>query len=190
MAVGRRRRERQDGLFVPAGAIRSAGNPFYEALNRLLEANGFDDFAEELCREFHAKARGRPSVAPGVYFRMLMVGYLDGIDSDRGIAWRCADSISVREFLGYGLSENPPDHSSLSRNRRRLSLEFTRRCSPGSCDFCGTTVRSGRDPWGGFDDGGGERGDAGDGSSGRRYGLPGVPGEAGCGVGHRFADAR
>ena len=123
MAVGRRRRKRQDELFVATSEIRSAGNPFYEALNGLLESNGFDDFAEELCREFYAETRGRPSVAPGVYFRMLMVGYLEGIESDRGIAWRCADSISLRGFLGYGLSENPPDHSSLSRTRRRLSLE-------------------------------------------------------------------
>lgn len=123
MALGRRRRERQEDLFVARSEIRSAGNPFYEALNGLLDANGFDDFVEELCREFYAETRGRPSVAPGVYFRMLMVGYLEGIDSDRGIAWRCADSISLRGFLGYGLAENPPDHSSLSRTRRRLSVE-------------------------------------------------------------------
>ena len=123
MALGRRRRERQEDLFVTTREIRSAGNPFYEALNRVLDANGFDEFAEELCREFYAETRGRPGVAPGVYFRMLMVGYLEGIDSDRGIAWRCADSISLRGFLGYGLGENPPDHSSLSRTRRRLSLQ-------------------------------------------------------------------
>ena len=122
MALGRRRRERQEDLFVARSEIRSTANAFYEALNGVLEANGFDEFAEELCREFYAETRGRPSVAPGVYFRMLMVGYLEGIDSDRGIAWRCADSISLRGFLGYGLGENPPDHSSLSRTRRRLSL--------------------------------------------------------------------
>ena len=92
MALGRRRRERQEDLFVARSEIRSAGNPFYAALNGLLDANGFDDFVEELCREFYSETRGRPSVAPGVYFRMLMVGYLEGIDSDRGIAWRCADS--------------------------------------------------------------------------------------------------
>ncbi len=123
MALGRRPRRRQDDLFVATSEIRSSGSPFYEALNRLLEGNGFDGFVEELCREFYAETRGRPSVAPGVYFRMLMVGYLEGIDSDRGIAWRCADSISLRGFLGYGLGGNPPDHSSLSRTRRRLSLE-------------------------------------------------------------------
>ena len=106
MALGRRRRERQEDLFVLTEEIRSTANPFYEALNGLLEANGFDEFVEELCSEFYAETRGRPSVAPGVYFRMLMVGYLEGIDSDRGIAWRCADSISLRGFLGYGLGEN------------------------------------------------------------------------------------
>lgn len=96
MALGRRPRSRQDDLFVATSEIRSSGNPFYEALHRLLEGNGFDDFAEELCGEFYAESQGRPSVSPGVYFRMLMVGYLEGTDSDGGIAWRCADSISLR----------------------------------------------------------------------------------------------
>ena len=85
--------------------------------------NGFDGFAEEACREFYAGNRGRPGVPPGVYFRMLMVGYLEGIGSERGIAWRCADSFSLREFLGYGLAENPPEHSTLSKTRKRLSVE-------------------------------------------------------------------
>ena len=89
----------------------------------MLEAEGFDAFAEETCRAFCAPGRGRPSIAPGVYFRMLLVGYMEGIGSERGIAWRCADSISLREFLGCGLSSNPSDHSSVSRTRRRLSLE-------------------------------------------------------------------
>ena len=87
------------------------------------EGGGFDAFAEDTCRAFYAHRRGRPSIPPGVYFRMLLVGYLEGIGSERGIAWRCADSISLREFLGYGLSRHPPDHSSVSRTRRRLSLE-------------------------------------------------------------------
>ena len=88
-----------------------------------MRRRGFDDVAEETCREFYAEKRGRPGIAPGVYFRMLMVGYLEGIGSERGIAWRCADSISLREFLGYGLAKNPPEHSSLSKTRKRLSLE-------------------------------------------------------------------
>ncbi len=123
MAMGRRRKERQRELFVAASEIRALGNPFYQGLNRLLDRNGFDEFAEEACREFYAEKRGRPGIPPGVYFRMLMVGYLEGIASERGIAWRCADSISLREFLGYGLSKNPPEHSGLSKTRKRLSVE-------------------------------------------------------------------
>ena len=103
--------------------IRRLSHPFYRVLERRLQAGGFDAFAEETCREFYAPRRGRPSIPPGVYFRMLLVGYLEGVGSERGIAWRCADSISLREFLGYGLSNNPPDHSRVSRTRRRLSLE-------------------------------------------------------------------
>ena len=109
--------------FVVASEIRAGGSPFYRGLDRLLRENGFDGFAEEACREFYAGNRGRPGVPPGVYFRMLMVGYLEGIGSERGIAWRCADSFSLREFLGYGLAENPPEHSTLSKTRKRLSVE-------------------------------------------------------------------
>ncbi len=123
MALGKRPEGRQEELFVATGDIRRLSHPFYRALERLLRAEGFDAFAEEACRAFYAPARGRPSIPPGVYFRMLLVGYMEGIGSERGIAWRCADSISLREFLGYGLSRNPPDHSSVSRTRRRLSLE-------------------------------------------------------------------
>ena len=123
MAIGKRRKGRQQEMFVAASEIRALGNPFYRALNRLLEEQGFDDFAEEVCREFYAEKRGRPGIPPGVYFRMLMVGYLEGIGSERGIAWRCADSISLREFLGYGLAKNPPEHSGLSKTRKRLSVE-------------------------------------------------------------------
>ena len=113
MAIGKRRKTRQRELFVATSRIRARGSPFYRALDELLEESGFDEFAEETCREFYAAKRGRPSIPPGVYFRMLMVGYLEGIGSERGIAWRCADSISLREFLGYGLAKNPPEHSSL-----------------------------------------------------------------------------
>ncbi len=125
MALGKRRKGRQQELFVAASEIRALGNPFYRALDKLLEAHGFDEFAEETCREFYAEKRGRPGIAPGVYFRMLLVGYLEGIGSERGIAWRCADSISLREFLGYGLEKNPPEHSSLSKTRKRLSVATT-----------------------------------------------------------------
>ena len=123
MAVGRMPGERQEELFIAASAVRALDNPFYAALDKLLRKSGFDEFAEEACREFYAARMGRPGLPPGVYFRMLMVGYLEGIGSERGIAWRCRDSISLREFLGYGLAKTPPEHSTLSKTRKRLSLE-------------------------------------------------------------------
>ncbi len=111
-------------------------NPLYRALNELLEDSGFDEFANEACREAYAEDRGRPDVPPGAYFRMLMVGHLEGIDGERGIAWPCADSLSLREFLGHGPVNRRPDRSSLSKTRRCLSVEahaavFGRvQCSP------------------------------------------------------------
>ena len=123
MAVGKRSAGRQDEMFVATSEIRRLSHPFYQALERMLKNEGFDAFAEATCREFYAEKNGRPGIPPGMYFRMLLIGYLEGIGSERGNAWRCADSISLRDFLGYGLSKNPPDHSSVSRTRRRLSLE-------------------------------------------------------------------
>jgi transposase len=103
---------------------RSPGHPFYERLNRVLDEAGFDRFVEERCKPFYAAGYGRPSIPPGVYFRMLMVGYFEGIDSQRGIAWRCTDSLALREFLGVGLGDRVPDHSSLSVIRQRLPLDL------------------------------------------------------------------
>ncbi len=123
MAIGKMPGERQEELFIAASAVGALDNPFYAALDKLLRKSGFDEFAEETCREFYAARMGRPGLPPGVYFRMLMVGYLEGIGSERGIAWRCRDSISLREFLGYGLTKRPPEHSTLSKTRKRLSLE-------------------------------------------------------------------
>ena len=123
MAIGRMPGARQEELFIAASAVRALDNPFYAALDKLLRESGFDEFAEETCREFYAERMGRPGLPPGVYFRMLMAGYLEGIGSERGIAWRCRDSISLREFLGYGLAKTPPEHSTLSKTRKRLSLE-------------------------------------------------------------------
>ena len=123
MAMGRMPSARQEEMFIVASAVRALDNPFYAALDGLLREHGFDEFAEETCREFHGERMGRPGLAPGVYFRMLMVGYLEGIGSERGIAWRCRDSISLREFLGCGLAKAPPEHSTLSKTRKRLSLE-------------------------------------------------------------------
>ena len=101
--------------------------PLYDQLNRLLDRDGFDDFAAKTCSEFHADKLGRPSLPPGAYFRMLLLGYLLGLDSERRIALQVRDSLSLREFLGYGLHESTPDHSTLSRTRQRISLEAHRK---------------------------------------------------------------
>jgi len=121
MAMGRRKSEQQGTMFVAVAELPStAGHPFYEKLNAALRALGFDRRVESACARFYHEKLGRPGIPPGVYFRMLMVGYFEGIDSERGIAWRVADSLSLRRFLGYELSQETPDHSSLSRVRRRL----------------------------------------------------------------------
>jgi transposase len=125
MALRRRAEERQGELWVATQALPSGpGHVFYERLNRLLAEAGFDRFVEDLVEEYYSD-RGRPGIAPGVYFRMLFVGYFEGIDSQRGIAWRCADSLSLRSFLGLDLTEKSPDHSSLTRIRDRYPLEVT-----------------------------------------------------------------
>ena len=124
MALGRRYAERTEPLWVPTERIvRSPGSPFYARLNVILAEAGFDRWVEERCSRFYADRSGRPGIPPGVYFRMLMIGYLERIDSERGIAWRCADSLSLREFLGYDLTESTPDHSTLSVIRTRVDLE-------------------------------------------------------------------
>lgn len=113
----------QGELFVTSGDLpQSRGHPFYAKLNQLLGEAGFDAFVESACATFYdaGAAGGRPSIPPGTYFRMLFVGYFEGIDSQRGIAWRCADSLSLREFLGLSWREASPDHSSLTRIRQRL----------------------------------------------------------------------
>jgi len=124
MSMGRRQDGRQDELWIATNRIaRAPGHPFYVRLNRSLAAAGFDRFAEERCARFYADGVGRRGIAPGIYFRMLMIGYFEGIDSERGIAWRCADSLGLREFLGYDLTRATPDHSSLSVIRNRIDLE-------------------------------------------------------------------
>lgn len=124
MAMGRRRKQRQGQLWVEAKALaKGPSHPFYQRLNGVLEQHGFDRFVEDLARQFYAPRMGRPSLPPAVYFRLLLVGYFEGIDSERGIAWRVADSLALREFLGLSLTESPPDHSTISRSRRLLELE-------------------------------------------------------------------
>ncbi len=124
MAMKRRRRSTQGQLWVSSSDLpRSPGHPFYVNLNKLLNQHGFDEFVEDRCARFYSESLGRPSIPPGVYFRMLLVGFFEGLDSERGIAWRCADSMSLRGFLGYGTTERTPDHSSLSVIRQRFDLE-------------------------------------------------------------------
>lgn len=125
MAMGKRR-QRQEALFILAeGLPKSAGHPFYKKLNELLAEAQFDRWIENRCALYYEQeeTRGQPSIPPGVYFRMLLVGYFEGIDSQRGIAWRCADSFSLRQFLGIPLHENTPDHSTMSGTRQRLPVE-------------------------------------------------------------------
>ena len=124
MAMGKRKTERQQELWIAAADLPEApGHPFYRKLNGLLDESGFDPFVEGLCQKFYHDELGRPSVPPGVYFRMLLIGYFEGIDSERGIAWRCDDSRTLRDFLGYDPKEVTPDHSSLSRIRQRMDVE-------------------------------------------------------------------
>jgi transposase len=124
MAMGRRERERQGTMWLATGdLVRAPGHPFYARLNAVLRESGFDAFVEARCAKFYAENTGRPSVPPGVYVRMLLVGYFEGLDSERGIAWRCADSLGLREFLGYGLDRPTPDHSTLSVIRNRIDVE-------------------------------------------------------------------
>jgi transposase len=128
MAMGtRRQRRRQEELWVATATLACpASHPFYERLNRLLDEYQFDDFVERLCKPFYAETLGRPGLAPGMYFRLLMVGYFEGIDSERGIAWRAGDSLGIRQFLRIALDEMAPDHSTISRTRRLLDEETHR----------------------------------------------------------------
>jgi len=120
MALGKQRQERQAELFVATdGLARSPGHVFYRKLNELLAAEGFDPWVEELCRPHCADGVGRRSIPPGVYCRMLLVGYFKGLSSQGGIAWRSADSLSLLEFLGIPLTESTPDHFSLTVVRNR-----------------------------------------------------------------------
>ena len=114
----------QQSMWVSAADLpRGGGHPFYERLNRILEAAGFDAFVEGLCAQFYAAKMGRPGLAPGRYFRLLLIGYFEGLDSEREIAWRAADSLGLRAFLRLALPASPPDHSTISRTRRLFSVE-------------------------------------------------------------------
>lgn len=123
----RKRKPRQQSLFIGTDQLGPAsGHPFYVKLNEVLAEAGFDEWVESRCEPYYEQEdrRGRPSIPPGVYFRMVFVGYFEGIDSQRGIAWRCADSLSLRQFLGVPLGESTPEHSSMTVIRQRLPSEL------------------------------------------------------------------
>jgi transposase len=128
MAMGTRKsREKQEDLWVAHTELAVApGHPFYQRLNELLDSEGFDAFVEARCAKFYAERYGRPSLTPGIYFRSLLIGYFEGIEAERGIAWRLADSLALRRFVGIALDEYTPDHSTISRTRRLLDLETHR----------------------------------------------------------------
>src|SRR6266536_705951 len=121
MAMGtRKKRERQEALWYGGELPGAPGHPFYSRLNEILDKTGFDKFCEAACARFYHAKLGRPSLAPGLYFRIMTVGFFEGLDSERGIAWRLADSLTLRQFLSIGLDENTPDHVTISRTRRLI----------------------------------------------------------------------
>src|SRR5215207_749715 len=124
----RKQRQRQEQLWVTHTELASGpGHPFYTRLNELLDQEKFDEFGEVECAQFYAEKNGRPSLTPGTYFRLLLIGYFEGIDSERGIAWRAADSLGLRQFLRIGLDEETPNHSTISRTRRLIDVETHRK---------------------------------------------------------------
>src|SRR6266436_5388817 len=128
MAMGTHEAQKpQEELWIPCTALpQGASHPFYQRLNQLLEEKGFDAWVEGRCQRFYAPQLGWPSLAPGMYFRLLLIGYFEGIDSERGMAWRANDSLALRRFLRVGLEESPPDHSTISRTRRLIDVETHR----------------------------------------------------------------
>src|SRR5215470_9163059 len=126
MAMGTRREHSEELWIASCQLARPASHPFYKRLNQLLAKHDFDRFVEGKCQRFYAATMGRPGLAPGIYFRLLLVGYFEGIDSERGISWRAGDSLSIREFVGIPLHEGAPDHTTISRTRRLIDVETHR----------------------------------------------------------------
>jgi transposase len=128
MAMGtRKQREKQEDIWIAHTELPSApGHPFYQRLNELLEGEKFDEFVEGRCAKFYAAKYGRRSLTPGIYFRSLLLGYFEGISSERGMAWQMADSLGLRRFVGIGLDEDTPDHTTISRTRRLIDVETHR----------------------------------------------------------------
>jgi len=124
MALGRRESRKQENLWIATQDLpKAVSHPFYSKLNEILAKHGFDQYIEEMTARFYAPKNGRPSLPPGNYFRLLFIGYFEGNASERGIAWRVADSLGLRHFLGFSLTDNTPDHSTMSKIRRRIDLE-------------------------------------------------------------------
>src|SRR5579872_1140039 len=139
MAMGKRTRDRQPTMWVPTTDLPTVdSHPFYRRLNQVLREHAFDDFVESQGAGFYAETMGRPGLPPGTYFRLLLIGYFEGMDSERGIAWRAADSLALRDFLGIGLDQAPPDHSTISRTRRLIALETHRAAFTGILQCLGT----------------------------------------------------
>ena len=127
----RKMRERQPDLWYGGELPTAPGHPFYKRLNEVLDSAKFDPFCEAKCASFYHNKLGRPSLPPGQYFRVMMIGFFEGIDSERGIAWRLADSLTLRQFLSIGLDEKTPDHVTISRTRRLLMVRPIRKSSAG-----------------------------------------------------------
>jgi transposase len=124
MAMGKHAKAQQGTMWIPTAELAyGPSHPFYQKLNEVLAKHGFDEWVEGLCQRFYAPRMGRPSLPPGTYFRILLVGYFEGIDSERGIAWRISDSLALRRFLAYDVTQAPPDHSTISRTRRLIDVE-------------------------------------------------------------------
>ncbi len=129
MSLGKRKHEQQAAWVATTDLPKSPGHPFYHRLNQILAEAGFDAWLEQLCHPYYADQKGRPSIPPGTYFRMILIGYFEGLASQRGIAWRCCDSRSLAEFLGYSPAEETPDHSSLTPFISGFRRKSTPRCS-------------------------------------------------------------
>src|SRR5271154_2389420 len=128
MAMGtRKKRGRQEALWYGSELPAAPGHPFYCRLNEVLEKADFDRFCEKSCTGFYHAKLGRPSLVPGLYFRVMMIGFFEGLDSERGVAWRLADSLTLRQFLSIGLDEKTPDHVTISRTRRLIDAETHQR---------------------------------------------------------------
>src|SRR2546425_8255399 len=130
MAMGKRKSEQAPMWVSTTDLPVSPGHPFYARLNTILDEAGFDRFVEEQCRSFYAPVMGRPGLPPGRYFRLLLLGYFEGLDSERGIAWRAADSLAVRRFVGLRPAAPAPGHSTISRTRRLVDVETPRAVFP------------------------------------------------------------